>query len=183
LPHASASSRRRGAPLQKSQRARADRSRAPPSSSVRSARGCGVRTGRRALSRSSPWGLITRSLSSSPPIRSVVGHSAIAILRVGGHDNGRRRRGQDGAWRVDGESVMRHSFRRKLGLPSRVFACSLAGVLVCGASALHRRASPDGTAAGAADLTVVAASANADFDSATRAAEETMAVDHLSPGR
>jgi hypothetical protein len=78
---------------------------------------------------------------------------------------------------------MRHSFRRKLGLPSRVLACSLTGVLVCGASALHRRASPDGTAAGAADLTVVAASANTDFDIATRAAEETMVVDHLSLDR
>jgi hypothetical protein len=78
---------------------------------------------------------------------------------------------------------MRHYFRRKLGLPSCVLACSLARALVCGAGALHRRASPDGTAAGAADLTVVAASANADFDSATRAAEETMAVDHLSLGR
>jgi hypothetical protein len=78
---------------------------------------------------------------------------------------------------------MRHSFRRKLGLPSRMLACSLARALVDGASALHRRASPDGTAAGAADLTVVAARANADFDIATRAAEETMAVDHLSPDR
>jgi hypothetical protein len=78
---------------------------------------------------------------------------------------------------------MRHYFRRKLGLPSRVLACSLEGVLVRSASEQHRRASPDGTAAGAADLTVVAASANADFDIATRAAEETMAVDHLSPDR
>jgi len=78
---------------------------------------------------------------------------------------------------------MRHYFRRKLGLPSRMLACSFAGALVRGAGELHRRASPDGTAAGAADLTVVTARANADFDSATRAAEETMAVDHLSPGR
>jgi hypothetical protein len=79
---------------------------------------------------------------------------------------------------------MRHYFRRKFGLPSRMLACSLEGVLVRGAGALHRRASPDGTAvAGAVDLTVVTVRANADFDPATRATEETMALDHLRSGR
>jgi hypothetical protein len=77
---------------------------------------------------------------------------------------------------------MRQFLRRKLGLPSRVLAGSNPCALVLGAGALHRLAPPDEAAfAGAVDLTVVAGVANVDFDLATRAAEKTMAVDHLSP--
>jgi hypothetical protein len=79
---------------------------------------------------------------------------------------------------------MRQFLRRKLCLSSRVLAGPNALVLVLGAGALHRLAAPDGSAvAGAVDLTLVAGVTNADFERATRAAEETMAVDHLSPGR
>src|ERR1700733_3616417 len=80
---------------------------------------------------------------------------------------------------------MRQFLRRKLGLSSRMLACSRAfAPLVLGAGAPHRLAPPDGSAvAGTVDVTVVADSANADFERTTRAAEETMAVDHLSPGR
>jgi Transposase C of IS166 homeodomain len=55
---------------------------ATPSSSVNRARGCGGLRGRRALIRSSPWGLVTSSFNCSASIFSVVGHSAIAFLLV-----------------------------------------------------------------------------------------------------
>lgn len=52
-------------------------------------------------------------------------------------------------------------------------------LLVLGAGALYRLASPDRAAsAGAVDVTVVAGGADADFERATLAAEVTMAVDH-----
>ncbi len=79
---------------------------------------------------------------------------------------------------------MRQFLRRKLGLSSRVLAGSNALVLVLGTGAQHRLAAPDGSAvAGAVDLTLVAGVTDANFERATSAAEETMAVDHLSPGR
>ncbi len=79
---------------------------------------------------------------------------------------------------------MRQFLRRILCLSSRVLAGSNALVLVLGTGAQHRLAAPDGsTVAGAVDLALVAGVTNADFERATRAAEETMAVDHLSPGR
>jgi len=56
--------------------------------------------------------------------------------------------------------------------------------LVLAAVAARRlQALEGGAVAGAVDLAVVARIANADFDRATRAAEEATAVDHLSLGR
>jgi alkanesulfonate monooxygenase SsuD/methylene tetrahydromethanopterin reductase-like flavin-dependent oxidoreductase (luciferase family) len=80
--------------------------------------------------------------------------------------------------------MMRQFLRRKLCLSSRVLVRPNALALVLGAGELHGLAAPDGSAvAGAVDLTLVAGVTNADFERAARAAEETMAVDHLSPGR
>jgi hypothetical protein len=121
---------------------------------------------------------VTSSFSSLPPILSIVGHGAIAILQVDGRENGHRRLRHHGARNVDGECVMRQYLRRDLGrctllLPSRMLACSDELPLVRGTGEPHRIASPDGAAAGAGNLAVITGGADANFEIAARAAEKT----------
>src|SRR4051812_26282461 len=83
---------------------------------------------------------------------------------------------------------MRHYLRRELGrpfpLPGRVLAGSLGRLLVLGPCSQHRLAPLEEAAlAGAVDLAMVARGADADRPRASRAVEETMAIDHLTPRR
>jgi hypothetical protein len=83
---------------------------------------------------------------------------------------------------------MRHYLRRKLGralsLPSRMLPCSDAASLILGTGDPHRVAPPDGAAVGAGDLTVITRGADADFEIAAHAAEETsLSIDHRHPCR
>jgi hypothetical protein len=83
---------------------------------------------------------------------------------------------------------MRHYLRRKLGrafsLPSRMLPCSDAASLILGAGDQHRVAPPEGAAVGAGDLTVITRAADANFEIAAHAAEETsLSIDHRHPCR
>jgi len=84
--------------------------------------------------------------------------------------------------------MMRQYLRRKLGrvflLPRRMLACSDGPPLILGTGDPHRREPPEGAAVGAGDLTVIARGADANFEIAAHAAEETsLSIDHRHPGR
>jgi hypothetical protein len=84
--------------------------------------------------------------------------------------------------------MMRQFLRRKLGrvflLPRRMLACSDGPPLILGSGDPRQVAPPDGPAVGAGDLTVIARGADAHFEIAAHAAEETsLSIDHRHPCR
>ena len=65
-----------------------------------------------------------------------------------------------------------------------MLACSDVLPLVRGTGAPRRLAPPDGAAVGAGDLTVITRGADANFEIAAHAAEETsLSIDHRPPYR